>query len=130
MACGTVIKLANKLEQQLSTGIAADRKSHSIGGAFFGKARATGSVAQVAELMEFVWRRFDALVSRGATLPMPSATERQTGGMQPAAIIQLADRHEKWTRHAELLAEIVQLYSEKICVASSTRRTPGTDVRM
>jgi hypothetical protein len=130
MARGTVIKLTNKLQEQLSTGIAADGKSHSIGGAIFGQARTTRSVTKIAKLVEFVWHRHGALVSGCTALAMPSATERQAGGMQPAAILQLANGHEKWTSHAELLVEIVQLYSEEICVASGgqpkrLRRTRG-----
>lgn len=54
MACGAVIKLTNKLQQELGAGIAADAKSHGISGAFFGQMRTTPSVAQIAKSMEFV----------------------------------------------------------------------------
>ena len=77
MARGTVIKLTNKLQQQLGAGIAADTKSHRIGFALFGQARTTGGVAQIAKFVEFLRGWLAPLMPGRAALAMPTAAKWQ-----------------------------------------------------
>ena len=117
VACGTVVKLTSKRKQQLSTGIAGDRKSYRVGCPFFRQARTAGCVAQVAKLLQVLRGGLGALVAGCAALAMPSATKRQPGRVQPAATFEFAGRKEKWTRHKYLCCS--QFYSARKRIASA-----------
>ena len=88
---------------QLRTAVAGDGKPHRIGGAILRQARATGCVAEIAQLVYFFVARLDAFVPGGATMSVPTGAQWKARGMNPAAVIQSAHRHEEWAGHRRKL---------------------------
>ena len=110
VTCREVARFTNKPEQQTRTAIMRHRKADGIAGTTLRQPRAGRGVTKIATLAKFVLGRFNALVTGRGTVPMPAAAQRQTRRMQPAGVIELAGRHEKWAGHEVFSLWKGQLY--------------------
>jgi hypothetical protein len=95
----TMCGLAYEPNLQPITLVASNRKSYCVVSPVLRQSLATRRVTQIAELVHFLIAWFRAFVAGCTALAAPSAAQRQSRRMQPAAIFQFARRHKKWAGH-------------------------------
>jgi hypothetical protein len=83
-------------------------EAHRIPSSCMWQARTAFRVPEIAEFLQFFGRRRFAFVFWRGALATPAATQRESPGERPSAVLQLFYRHKKWAGQRVLRQEMLR----------------------
>ena len=114
---GTMAGLADEAKLKLCPTIVSDGESDRIARSLYRQPRTGSGISKIAEFPQLPVGRFGAFMAGCRAMANPSRAQREARRVKPATIVQLARRHEKWTRHLRrlLLKDGRIVLSQSIC---------------